>query len=43
MSAVMQIPTINEDKMNTFLGKVGGDFGASLSSALVYVGQKLGL
>ena len=43
MSAVMQIPTINEDKMNTFLGKVGGDFGASLSSALVYIGQKLGL
>jgi len=41
MSAVMQIPTINEDKMNTFLGKVGGDFGASLSSALVYIGQKL--
>src|SRR5437870_13104597 len=43
MSAVMQIPTINEDKMNTFLGKVGGDFGAALSSALVYIGQKLGL
>jgi|SRR5881296_3628632 len=43
MSAVMQIPTINEDKMNTFLGKVGGDFGASLSSALVYIGQKLRL
>src|SRR5438034_5804859 len=43
MSAVMQIPTINEDKMNEFLGKVVGDFGASLSSALVYIGQKLGL
>lgn len=34
---------INEDKMNQFLGKVVGDFGASLSSALVYIGQKLGL
>ncbi len=25
---------INEDKMNAFLGKVVGDFGASLSSVL---------
>jgi 2-polyprenyl-3-methyl-5-hydroxy-6-metoxy-1,4-benzoquinol methylase len=29
--------------MNAFIGKVVGDFGASLGSALVYVGQKLGL
>jgi SAM-dependent methyltransferase len=29
--------------MNAFLGKVVGDFGAALSSALVYIGQKLGL
>jgi SAM-dependent methyltransferase len=29
--------------MNEFLGKVVADFGASLSSALVYIGQKLGL
>ena len=43
MSAAGQIGTINEDKMNAFLGKVVGDFGASLSSALVYIGQKLGL
>src|SRR5712692_2540841 len=43
MSAVAQPQPINEDKMNTFLGKVVGDFGASLSSALVYIGQKLGL
>src|SRR5882672_4485179 len=34
---------INEDKMMSFLGKVVGDFGATLSSALVYIGQKLGL
>jgi 2-polyprenyl-3-methyl-5-hydroxy-6-metoxy-1,4-benzoquinol methylase len=34
---------INEDKMHAFLGKVVSDFGASLSSALVYIGQKLGL
>ena len=42
MSATQPAP-INEDKMNEFLGKVVGDFGASLSSALVYIGQKLGL
>jgi len=29
--------------MNQFMGKVIGDLGASLSSALVYIGQKLGL
>lgn len=40
MSAVAPI---NEDKMNAFLGKVVGDFGAALSSSLVYIGQKLGL
>jgi len=34
---------INEDKMNQFLGKVVGDFGAALSTSLAYVGQKLGL
>lgn len=34
---------INEDKMNAFLGKVVGDFGASLSSILSYMGLKLGL
>ncbi len=43
MSRSVQTKEINEDKMNQFLGKVIGDFGASLSSALVYIGQKLGL
>lgn len=43
MSTAGQARVINEDKMNAFLGKVVGDFGASLSSALVYLGQKLGL
>src|SRR5439155_25084715 len=42
-TASPQAQSINEDKMNAFLGKVVGDFGASLSSALVYIGQKLGL
>ncbi len=35
--------SIDEEKMNAFLGKVVGDFGASLSSVLGYIGQKLGL
>jgi 2-polyprenyl-3-methyl-5-hydroxy-6-metoxy-1,4-benzoquinol methylase len=43
MSAVTQPAPINEDKMQAFLGKVVGDFGAALSSSLVYIGQKLGL
>lgn len=34
---------INEDKLNEFVGKVVGDFGAALSAALVYIGQRLGL
>src|SRR6266850_4041131 len=34
---------INEDKLNAFLGKVVGDFGAALSADLVYIGQRLGL
>jgi SAM-dependent methyltransferase len=43
MSTPVQSKEINEDKMNQFLGKVVGDFGASLSSSLAYIGQKLGL
>src|SRR5262245_22375303 len=42
-TAQSQAATLNEDKMHAFLGKVVGDFGAALSSALVYIGQKLGL
>jgi len=43
MSAAIQSRPINEDKMQAFLGKVVSDFGAALSSPLVYIGQKLGL
>jgi SAM-dependent methyltransferase len=43
MSSAIQGREINEEKMNAFLGKVVGDFGAALSSSLVYIGQKLGL
>jgi len=34
---------IDQDKMMEFVGKVVGDFGASLSSVLAFIGQKLGL
>lgn len=43
MSTPVQTREINEDKMHQFLGKVVGDFGASLGSSLAYIGQKLGL
>ncbi len=35
--------TIDENKLNAFLGKVVGDVGAAMSSALVVIGDKLGL
>jgi SAM-dependent methyltransferase len=43
MSSSMAAKPINEEKLNNFLGKVVGDFGAALSSSLVYIGQRLGL
>jgi SAM-dependent methyltransferase len=36
-------PQIDQQKLQDFLGKVVGDFGAALSATLVYIGQKLGL
>jgi SAM-dependent methyltransferase len=35
--------TINEEKLNAFLGKVVGDVGATMSAALVVIGDRLGL
>ena len=43
MSTPANSKEINEDKMHEFLGKVVSDFGASLSTSLSYIGQKLGL
>ncbi len=43
MSAAFQPRPIDENKLTEFIGKVVGDFGASLGAALVYLGQKLGL
>ena len=35
--------SIDEAKLQAFVGRVVGDFGAALSSTLVYIGDKLGL
>lgn len=43
MSSTSEASAINPEKLEAFLGKVVTDFGAALSSSLVYVGQRLGL
>jgi len=43
MAANHTAQVLDEEKLYTFLGKVIGDFGAALSSGLVYIGQQLGL
>jgi SAM-dependent methyltransferase len=45
MSSVSEADSNNIDpeKLHAFMGKVVGDFGAALSSTLVYIGQRLGL
>ncbi|MDX6712081.1 MAG: hypothetical protein QOH96_3097 [Blastocatellia bacterium] len=43
MSSPILSRMIDDKKMQEFLGKVMSDFGASLSSTLAYIGQKLGL
>ncbi|MET0647820.1 MAG: class I SAM-dependent methyltransferase [Pyrinomonadaceae bacterium] len=43
MSSPVEANQINQEKLEAFLGKVVTDFGAALSSSLVYIGQKLGL
>ncbi len=36
MAVTGETKTVDEEKINVFLGKVIGDFGAALSSGLVY-------
>ena len=43
MSSTGEANQIDQEKLEAFLGKVVTDFGAALSSSLVYIGQKLGL
>jgi SAM-dependent methyltransferase len=43
MSSTGEARQIDQQKLDAFLGKVVTDFGAALSSSLVYIGQKLGL
>jgi len=35
--------TVNEDKLNAFLGKAIGDLGAAMSAVLILIGDELGL
>lgn len=39
----MTTQTIDEAKLNAFIGKAVGDFGATLNTAMVVIGDKLGL
>lgn len=41
--AILEAQPSSEEKANAFLGKVLGDWGATLGSALVVIGDKLGL
>ena len=43
MSSNGEANSIDQAKLEAFLGKVVTDFGAALSSSLVYIGQRLGL
>lgn len=43
MAVDIETRTINEEKIGAFLGRVVGDLGATASSALVVIGDKLGL
>src|ERR671939_456186 len=38
-----QTPTIDNEKLQQFMGKVLTDFGGAASTVLVYIGDKLGL
>src|ERR671924_572712 len=42
-SSLSQTPTIDNDKLQQFMGKVLTDFGGAASAVLVYIGDKLGL
>ncbi len=39
----MTTPTIDQAKLDAFLGKIVTEFGTVLSSALVVIGDRLGL
>ena len=39
----MTTTSMDQDKLNAFLGRVVGDMGAAMSAVLVVIGDKLGL
>ena len=38
-----QVPTLNVDKLNAFIGQFVGDLGAAVHAGMVVIGEKLGL
>ena len=43
MAAASNTPTIDESKLNAFMGQVVADMGAALHASLILIGDKLGL
>jgi hypothetical protein len=43
MSSSSSTTTIDNEKIQQFMGKILSDFGGAASSVLVYIGDKLGL
>ena len=39
----VEVPAINEDKLNAFMGQVVGELGATVNAALIVIGDRLGL
>ena len=39
----VEVPAINEDKLNAFMGHVVGELGATVNAALIVIGDRLGL
>jgi len=40
---VTPTPTVDQENLNQFMGKVLSDFGGAASAVLAYIGDKLGL
>lgn len=43
MESTLEATTVNQERLNQFLGKFVGDFGAALHAPTVIIGEKLGL
>ena len=43
MSATAQVPVLDMNKLNTFIGQFVMDLGAAVHAGMVVIGEKLGL